>query len=381
MTTRRGTPEPAGAAGTTSTDATGTGATGTGATGTGATGTGATGTGATGTDATGTDATGTGATGTDATSTGATSTGATASSGVPEVEPIGSVGVIGLGAIGAGVASSLGAGGFDLVVCDVRPEAVDRLSDRATAAATPAAVAARCGAAVVAVVDDDQVRSVLTGPDGLLSSPGRLRTVVVVSTILPETVAAMGEAAAGIGVTMVDCGVTGGPAAARDGDLISMVGGSDEAFATALPVIDAFSSLVVHTGAFGTGLLAKLARNAIQYGSWLAAYEGQRIAEAAGIDLGDLARVVRASDARIGGPATLMFRPTVAPFGPDDDAGLVEAMRGAAALAHKDLEAAVRAGAGLGLDLPLVAMAERRCDAIFGVGSDPDTSGGTGGHR
>ncbi len=331
MTTRRGTPEPAGAAGTTSTDATGTGA--------------------------------------------------TASSGAPEVEPIGSVGVIGLGAIGAGVASSLGAAGFDLVVCDVRPEAVDRLSDRATPAATPAAVAARCDAAVVAVVDDDQVRSVLAGPDGLLSSPGRLRTVVVVSTISPETVAAMGEAAAGIGVTMVDCGVTGGPAAARDGDLISMVGGSDEAFATALPVIDAFSSLVVHTGAFGTGLLAKLARNAIQYGSWLAAYEGQRIAEAAGIDLGDLARVVRASDARIGGPATLMFRSTVAPFGPDDDAGLVEAMRGAAALAHKDLEAAVRAGVGLGLDLPLVAMAERRCDAIFGVGSDPDTSGGTGGQR
>ena len=54
-------------------------------------------------------------------------------------------------------------------------------------------------------------------------------------------------------------------------------------------------------GPFGTGLAAKLARNLVQYGGWLAAYEGQVLAEAAGIELSKLAQVIRASDAQIGG--------------------------------------------------------------------------------
>jgi 3-hydroxyisobutyrate dehydrogenase len=127
-------------------------------------------------------------------------------------------------------------------------------------------------------------------------------------------------------------------------------------------------SLVVHMACWA-GMLAKLARNLVQYGSWLAAYEGQRLAEASGIELAKLAEVIRASDAKIGGAATLMFRPTVAPLGPADDARLVGAMRAAAALAHKDLRAALEAGAGLGLDLPLATMTEACCDQIFGVGA------------
>ena len=121
-------------------------------------------------------------------------------------------------------------------------------------------------------------------------------------------------------------------------------------------------------GPFGTGLAAKLARNLVQYGSWLAGYEGQVLAEAAGIDLAKLAQVIRASDARIGGASTLMFRSTVAPFAPSDDAGLVGAMRSAADLAHKDLRAALDLAEELDVDLPLAAMTDNRCDDIFGVG-------------
>ena len=93
------------------------------------------------------------------------------------------------------------------------------------------------------------------------------------------------------------------------------------------PLFDAIGSLTVTMGPFGTGLAAKLARNVVQYGGWLAAYEGQVLAEAAGIELAKLAQVVRASDAQSGGPATLMFRRTVAPFTPADDQGLVRAMQ------------------------------------------------------
>ncbi len=61
-------------------------------------------------------------------------------------------------------------------------------------------------------------------------------------------------------------------------------------------------------GPLGAGLPAKLARNLVQYGSWLAAYEAQVLAEAAGIELAKLAQVIKASDAQIGGASTLMFR-------------------------------------------------------------------------
>ncbi len=76
-----------------------------------------------------------------------------------------------------------------------------------------------------------------------------------------------------------------------------MAGGDPDVIAGLAPLFDAIGSLTVTMGPFGTGLAAKLARNLVQYGGWLAAYEGQVLAEAAGIDLSKLAQVVRASDA------------------------------------------------------------------------------------
>jgi 3-hydroxyisobutyrate dehydrogenase len=101
----------------------------------------------------------------------------------------------------------------------------------------------------------------------------------------------------------------------------------------------------------------------------LAAYEGQLLAEAAGIDLGRLAQVIKASDARIGGASTLMFRSTVAPFTEQDDRGLVGAMQSAASLAHKDLRSALELARELDVELPLAVMTEECCDEIFGVGT------------
>ncbi len=172
-------------------------------------------------------------------------------------------------------------------------------------------------------------------------------------------------------MAVVDCGVSGGPAAAASGELVCMVGGDPAAIERAQPVFDAIGSLTLVMGPFGSGLAAKLARNLVTYGSWLAAYEAQRLAEAAGIDLADLARAIKASDARFGGATALMFRPTAAPFTDQDDAGLVGAMRAGSSLARKDLAAALEMAAALGVELPLAAMTEQRCDEIFGFGQAP----------
>jgi 3-hydroxyisobutyrate dehydrogenase-like beta-hydroxyacid dehydrogenase len=282
---------------------------------------------------------------------------------------IGTVGVIGLGDIGRGVATNVARAGLGLVVSDVRQEATEAFAGTARIAATPAEVAQLSEVVVIAVVNDAQLVDVLTGPNGALSSARPGTSFVVLSTVAAGTVRLMAAKALESGCGVVDCGVSGGPAAASEGQLVAMVGGSEEAVDRVRPVLDAFSSVVVHMGPAGAGLQAKLARNIVQYGSWLAAYEGQRLAEAAGIELSKLALAIRESDALIGGASRLMFRETVEPFGEDAHPAIVDAMRAGASLAHKDLRAALELAGELGVELPMAALTEDLCDDVFGLGA------------
>jgi len=137
------------------------------------------------------------------------------------------VGVIGLGSIGDGVATSVTRAGLPLVVCDLRTEATDRHRDTATVAGSPAELVGQSDVVVVAVVDDAQVHGVLSGPDGGLAAAGPDTTVVIVSTISLPCVRAIGSEAAALGVPVIDCGVSGGPGAAATGELVCMVTVSD----------------------------------------------------------------------------------------------------------------------------------------------------------
>jgi 3-hydroxyisobutyrate dehydrogenase-like beta-hydroxyacid dehydrogenase len=287
------------------------------------------------------------------------------------------VGVIGLGDIGSGVAQAVGGAGLELVVCDVRPEATAAFPD-AEVAPGPRELGAKSDVVAVAVVTDAQVLAVLDPDTGALSTARPGSAVIVLSTVAPDTVHSVGEMARGRGVDVVDCGVSGGPVAAAEGSLVAMVGGEPDVVERVRPVLDCFSSLVVHMGPLGAGIKAKLARNLVQYGSWLAAYEAQVLAEASGIELAKLAEVIRASDEKIGGASRLMFRHTVAPFRPDDHPGLVGAMRSAAELAHKDLRAALQLADQLGVSLPLAAMTDARADALFGLRRDAAVAGELG---
>jgi 3-hydroxyisobutyrate dehydrogenase-like beta-hydroxyacid dehydrogenase len=280
------------------------------------------------------------------------------------------VGVIGLGDIGAGVAANFERAGFELSVCDVRTEATALFEGRAHIAANPAELPGLCEVVVVAVVNDAQLESVVAGPEGVLAgiTPGAgAPQILVLSTVGIKTVRRMAESASAAGSELVDCGVSGGPVAAAEGKLVAMVGGTDEAVERVRPVVEAFASVVLHMGPAGTGLQAKLARNIVQYGSWLAAFEGQRLAEAAGIELAKLAQAIRESDAMIGGASRLMFRETVEPFDERADHRLVDAMRAGANLAHKDLRAALELAGDLGVALPLTELTEELCDPVFGL--------------
>ncbi len=284
------------------------------------------------------------------------------------------VGVIGLGAIGAGVAGGMARAGLELVVNDVMPAATEPFAASAVVAGSPAQVGERCDVVVVAVVDDDQLNDVILGPGGALATMHEGATVVVVSTVSIATVRALADACGARGVAVVDCGVTGGPAAAGAGELVSMVGGEAEIIDRIRPVLDAYSSSVVHMGPLGAGLQAKLARNVVQYGAWLAAYEGQLLAEAAGVELSKLAAVIKASEPRTGGTTALMFRDTVAPFEHDADVRIVTAMRNGQKLAQKDVGAALELAAELGVEMPMAQLLAEKSKAIFGIGPDTPES-------
>ena len=283
-----------------------------------------------------------------------------------------SAGVIGLGDIGRGLASSLLAAGVDVTVCDVREEATAPFREGGHVAETPAALAARSNVVLVSVFNDAQVRAVLQGPEGVFAGAAPGTSVVIVSTIPSATVLELRAEAAPQGVTVVDCGVSGGPDAAASGELVCMIGGSAEEVDQVRPVLDAISCLVLHMGPPGAGLAAKLARNLITYGSWLAAFEAQELAEAAGIDLLKLGEAARESDKRIGGATRLMFRTTSAPWPEDTDAGLLQMMRAGSEVTHKDLVSILALGKELGVDLPLATLTERRSGRIYGFDGNPE---------
>lgn len=262
-------------------------------------------------------------------------------------------GFIGLGQIGAPMAGRLVDWPGGLVVFDLRPEAAEALvAAGATWAESAAAVGAAADVISVMVLDDQQVRTVV----GELLTTARPGTVIAVhSTIRPETAEELAVTAAAHDVHLLDVPVSGGFMGAHDGTLAAMVGGERAAYDRAKDVFACWASLTVHMGPAGAGTRTKLARNLMHFIAYTGAGEAQRLAEAAGLDLQKLARVVRHSDSVTGGPSAIMVRHTTAPLQPDD--GLFEIFTHTRALGEKDLTLALELAEQLGLHLPLARQA------------------------
>lgn len=275
------------------------------------------------------------------------------------------VGFIGLGNIGKPMALRLAvADGIDLTVYDIAPDPVAELVGAgATRAASIAELAAHSDIVCVMVRDDDQVRDVL----GEILGAGRDgQTVVVHSTIAPDTPAALAETASRHGVKLVDAPVSGGAMGATDGTLAIMVGGSDEAFAAARPALDAMGSYVVHAGPIGAGTKFKLARNMMHFAAFTAATEAQRLAEASGLDLAELGKVVRHTDKITGGPGAIMLRDTAEPIQEGDFwMGVYEHVW---ALGKKDLTFAIELADQQGVEVPLARLSLERLREGLGLG-------------
>ncbi|WP_435852468.1 L-threonate dehydrogenase [Streptomyces sparsogenes] len=159
------------------------------------------------------------------------------------------VGVVGLGAMGLGMARSLRAAGYHVGVHDLRAEVAAAFArDGGTAFASPGELAATVDVLVGVVVNAAQVESVLFGPDGAANRLHPGAVYVMCSTVDPAWSAGLEGRLAEKGVRCLDAPVSGGPARAATGELTMMTSGSAEAYAVADPVLEAMSSTVYRLG-------------------------------------------------------------------------------------------------------------------------------------
>jgi 3-hydroxyisobutyrate dehydrogenase-like beta-hydroxyacid dehydrogenase len=277
-----------------------------------------------------------------------------------------SIGFVGLGQMGQPMAARLTGWPGGLVVYDVRPEAMQALAAAGAAvAASIAEVADSTQIICVMVRDDDQVRDVVAQVAAAASDPV---IVAIHSTIGPGTAADLATTYDPGGLVIADAPVSGGFMGAHDGRLAVMFGGSRAAYEHCREPFACFADLIMYMGPAGSGTRAKLARNLLHFVAFTGAAEAQRLAEAAGLDLRKLARVVRHSDAVTGGAGSIMLRTTTSELAADDP--LRPILEHTAALGEKDLALALELGSQLGVDLPMARFALGNFAAGLGLGHE-----------
>ncbi len=207
------------------------------------------------------------------------------------------VGFLGLGIMGARMAANLADAGYPLTVWTRTPgKAADWAADRAIVAVadSPAAVGAACDVAITMLVDGDQVRTVLTGPDGVVAEPRPGLLCVDMSTIAPIDAREIAATLHTRGTAFLDAPVTGSSPAAEAGTLTIMCGGGAPDVERARPMLDVMGKLVLHVGETGQGQMLKLINNAVAAANAATLAQALVAADATGVDLGHLVTVMAA---------------------------------------------------------------------------------------
>ena len=276
------------------------------------------------------------------------------------------LGYVGLGSMGAPMAMRLTGWPGGLVVFDVRGETMEPFDAAGATAAGTLAEVATADVISVTVLDDGQVREVV---DELARHVAPDTVIAVHSTISDTTAVDLADHYAPKAIHVVDAPVSGGAGAATKGELATMVGASRGIYERIKPVFTRWASLVIHAGEPGAGTRMKLARNMLTFSSFAAVCESMRLAEAAGLDLQALGRVVRHSDALTGGPGAIMVRDNTDELEPGH--WLYDGFTHTRGLGEKDLRLALALGDALGVELPLAQVALRDLAAGLGVPHHP----------
>lgn len=196
------------------------------------------------------------------------------------------IGFIGLGIMGAGMARNLVDKGHDVVVWNRTTSRTEPLVEAgASAAQSPSELAARSTIVLMCVSDTPDVESVVRGSEGVLAGVRPGSVIVDHSTISPSATVQLAAEADARGVSWLDAPVSGGSEGAQRGTLSIMVGGDDADVERVRPYLEAFGTSITHVGPVGAGQTVKIVNQILVVGNQLAASEALLFASMAGLDL------------------------------------------------------------------------------------------------
>ena len=196
------------------------------------------------------------------------------------------VSFIGLGVMGFPMAGHLARHGHDICVFNRTPDKADLWVREfgGLAARTPAKAAEGSDFVFLCVGNDDDVREVVLGPDGVLQSMATGSCLIDHTTTSAVLAREIGEAAADRKVQFLDAPVSGGQAGAESGALTIMVGGTGQAFQSAVPRMEAYGKSIKLMGPVGSGQLTKMVNQICIAGLVQGLAEGLNFAQHAGLD-------------------------------------------------------------------------------------------------
>jgi 2-hydroxy-3-oxopropionate reductase len=195
------------------------------------------------------------------------------------------VGYIGLGLMGKSMARNILEAGFSLVVHNRSRAPVDELvAEGATAASSPAGVAAQVDLIFTNLPDSPDVEQVALGSHGVIEGARPGLIFIDNSTIKPASARLISQRLGELGVSCLDAPVSGGDIGAREGTLTIMVGGPAAALEQARPVLNAIGKTITHVGESGAGQIAKAANQIMVAAQMVAMGELLIFAKKAGAD-------------------------------------------------------------------------------------------------
>ncbi|EGJ11476.1 L-threonate dehydrogenase [Rubrivivax benzoatilyticus] len=204
------------------------------------------------------------------------------------------VGVIGLGAMGVGIARTLRRNGFNVHVCDVRPGVADAFArEGGVAGANPAALAAACDTLVSVVVNAAQTEAVLFGEGGAAAAMRPGSTFIMCSTVDPNWSIALEAKLEAAGIHYIDAPISGGAAKAAAGQMTMMTSAKPAAYAAAGAVLDGMAGKVYRLGdKAGAGSKVKIINQLLAGVHIAAAAEAMALGLREGVDAAAIYEVI-----------------------------------------------------------------------------------------
>ena len=263
------------------------------------------------------------------------------------------VGFAGLGAMGAGIAQRLLAGGYEVVGWNRTREKAEPLLDAGMGwADTPRELAASVDVLFTMLTNTAAIEAIAEGPDGILAGLREGSIWADISTIAPDASVALAERVRATGASFLDCPVSGSPATLAAGQISVMVGGDRAAFDHVKELLQAIGPKVTYIGPNGQAILTKVAINLALVVSVTALAEGVALVEKAGVDRGAVVDAVLKSV--IASPVVAYRAPLLV-----DDTDVFADVE----LQQKDLVLAQELARRLGMALPTCAATSEMLNA------------------